>query len=82
MDWTFSFWIFPLLCMVFMVFMLIMMFRPGGGCMPFGIGHRGRGGNGSETPQQILNRRYANGEITKEQYEAMRRDMSQLGMGA
>jgi putative membrane protein len=80
MDWTFSFWIFPLLCMVFMVF--IMMFRHGGGCMPFGIGHRGRAGNGSENPQQILNRRYANGEITKEQYEAMRRDMSQLGMGA
>ena len=41
------------------------------GRMPFGIGHRGRGGNGSETPQQILNCRYASGEITKEQYEAM-----------
>jgi putative membrane protein len=76
MDWTFSFWIFPLLCMIFMVLMMIMMFRQGGGCMPFGIGHRGRGVNGNETPQQILNRRYANGEITKEQYEAMRRDLS------
>lgn len=28
-----------------------------------------------ETPLDILKRRYANGEITKEQYEEMRRDL-------
>jgi len=29
----------------------------------------------SETPFQILDRRYASGEITKEQYEQMRSDL-------
>jgi uncharacterized membrane protein len=28
-----------------------------------------------ETPSQILERRYASGDITKEQYEQMRRDI-------
>jgi putative membrane protein len=74
MDWTFLFWVFPLLCMVFM---MIMMFRHGGSCMPFAGGHRGRSGNGGESPQQILDRRYASGQISKEQYEAMRRDLNQ-----
>jgi len=39
----------------------------------------------SETPFQILDRRYASGEITKEQYEETRRDFelspSQSGLG-
>lgn len=77
MDWTFVFWIFPLLCMVLMV---TMMFRHGGGCMPFGGGHRGRAGNAAPTLQQILNRRYANGQISKEEFEALRRDLNLTGM--
>ena len=70
-------WIFPLLCLVFMVAMMIMMFRRGGGCMPFGGGHRGRTANDGETPRQILDRRYASGQISKEQYAAMRRDLNE-----
>jgi putative membrane protein len=77
MDWTSLYWVFPLLCLMFMA---IMMLRHGGGCMPFGGRHRSRGGNGGETPQQILDRRYAGGQISKEQYEAMRRDLTQPGM--
>lgn len=30
-----------------------------------------------ESPRDILDRRYASGELTKEQYEAMRRDLEQ-----
>ena len=30
---------------------------------------------GSETPLEIIKRRYASGEITKEQFEAMKRDL-------
>ena len=30
----------------------------------------------AETPLEILKRRYASGEITKEQYEAMKRDVA------
>jgi uncharacterized membrane protein len=40
----------------------------------------------SETPGQILDRRYASGEITKEQHEQMKRELesssSQTGLGA
>lgn len=70
------FWIFPLLCVIFMVAMMFIMFRRGGiGCMPFGGGAGPRTGDRHETPRQILDRRYANGEITKEQYQQMRRDI-------
>ena len=65
MPYFSGFWIFPLLCLIFMA---IMMIACGG--MRFRFGHR------RETAREILERRYANGEIGKEQYEAMRRDFS------
>lgn len=34
-----------------------------------------RGGAGSETPLDILKKRYARGEITKEEYESMKKDL-------
>ena len=69
-------WIFPLLCLIFMAAMMVMMFRRGSGCMPVGGGHRGRTANDGETARQILDRRYASGQISEEQYAAMRRNMS------
>lgn len=87
MDFTWmpyfsGFWIFPLLCMVFMVAMMIAMFRRGGACMPFGGAHRARSGGEGETARQIVDRRYASGQISKEQYAAMRRDLDQPSAGA
>ena len=70
-------WIFPLLCLIFMVAMMIMMFRRGCGYMSSGGAHRVRTANGGETPRQILDRRYASGEIGKEQYAAMRSDLNE-----
>jgi len=35
-----------------------------------------RGGSSRETPLEILNKRYAKGEITKEEYDRLRRDLS------
>ncbi len=64
-----GFWIFPLFCLLFMV---IMMAACRGMCFRFG--HRGRG-RGHETTRQILDRRYASGEIDKDQYDAMRRNL-------
>jgi uncharacterized membrane protein len=72
-NWTPYFsgwWIFPLLCLVFMA---IMMF--GRGCMPFRGGHRAQSGDSGETARKILDRRYASGQIGKEEYDAMRRDL-------
>ncbi len=64
-------WIFPLL---FLLFMAIMMFACRG--MRFRCGHGTPGSGGHETARQILDRRYAAGEIDKEQYDAMRRDLN------
>jgi uncharacterized membrane protein len=68
------FWIFPLLCMIFMVAMMIMMFRRGG-CMPMRHGHTHASNDGRETPSQILDRRYASGEISRGQYEESKRTL-------
>lgn len=66
-----GFWIFPLLCVLFMAIMMI-----AGHCMPFRFRHGARSGDGRETARQILDRRYVNGEIGKEQYDALRRDLN------
>jgi putative membrane protein len=73
-SWTpyFSeFWILPLLCMLFLAVMMI-----GCGGTMFRSFHGARSGEGRETARQVLERRYANGEIGKEQYDLMRRDLN------
>lgn len=66
------FWIFPILCLLFMAFMMI-----GCGGMLSRFGHGGGGhGDGRETARQILERRYASGEIGKDQYDAVWRDLN------
>jgi putative membrane protein len=78
MDYTFmwpqmwqfgGWWIFPLLCFAFMVLMLWLMFRHGG-CMPSARRDR------DASAREILDRRYAGGELDKPQYEAMRRELA------
>lgn len=72
------FWIFPLLCLVFMAVMMLTMVRRGGGCIP--MGRRDMSPNGGhETPRQILDRRLASGQINREQYDVMRRDIEAAG---
>jgi putative membrane protein len=73
MDWlpyVSGFWIFPVFCLLFMAIMMI-------GChaMPFRFGHGARHADRGETGE-LLDRRYARGEIGKDQYEAMRRDLN------
>lgn len=36
-----------------------------------------RGGSGRETPLEILNKRYAKGEITEEEFDRMKRHLSE-----
>lgn len=80
-------WIFPLIFMILMVVFAVFMIRRAGswssghgqnhGWGPFGWWGPGHGpmGRWSETPREILDRRYASGELTKEQYEQMKRDI-------
>ena len=65
-----GFLIFPLFCLLFMA---IMMIACGG--MRFRFGHHDRSSDGGETARQVLERRYASGEIDKSQYEAVLRDL-------
>jgi putative membrane protein len=74
-----GFWIIPLVFMIVMCLLVGLMARRAGGwrCGVGCIGprHYGWQEGSSETPRQILDRRYASGEITKEQHEQMRRDL-------
>jgi putative membrane protein len=40
-----------------------------------GVGSRGARGSGPETPLEVLQRRYARGEIGKEEFEEKRKDL-------
>jgi len=72
------FWLFPLLCLIFMIGMMFMMFRIGG-CMSMHHDSRTGGGDGRETPRQILDRRFASGEIARDQYETLKRALQASG---
>ncbi len=61
-------WIFP---MLFLIVMILFLF--GGGSRRFW--RSSRHDERRESPREILDRRYASGEITKEQYEEMRRTL-------
>lgn len=42
----------------------------------FGRGERGSAVGGGETPLEIAKRRYAQGEISRDQFDQLRRDLS------
>ncbi len=65
MHWPIFWWIFPLLFFVMMFFMFFFMMRGGVGCM-----WRGRMiDRPHDSAVEILNKRYARGEIGKQEYE-------------
>ncbi len=75
MDWVLFL---ALMCLLCMGGMAVMMFAGGGRGMWWGHVHdhhlSGRD-DGIETAREVLDRRYANGEITEERYRAMRLDV-------
>jgi len=76
-------WIFPLMglaCMIVVAAVIVLAMRHMGGgtgmsCMP-PMMHMGHGMEaGAETPMDILKKRYAKGELTREEFEQMKRDL-------
>lgn len=67
-EWFPLMWIFPL---IFLVVMLLFLFRGAG--WPMCSGRRMREEYGSA--REILDRRYARGEISQEEYQRMKKDL-------
>ncbi|MHB1565296.1 MAG: SHOCT domain-containing protein [Acidiferrobacter sp.] len=63
-------WIFPVLFLVAMVFVMVFVMRSRGGGPGCGT-HR----MSSATAREELDRRYARGEVTRDQYQQMRKDL-------
>ena len=69
-EWFPLMWIFPL---IFLVVMLLFLFRGGGGGWPM-CGSHGRRDR-EDSAREILDRRYARGEINQEEYQRMKKEL-------
>jgi putative membrane protein len=67
-------WIFPVIGLIVFLLVIYLVFTRGfpGGC---GFGGHGRGDTQPTTPLDILKTRYAKGEIGREEFERMKKDL-------
>ena len=73
--WLGGMWIMPIVCLLAVILVggiLFLVFR--GGCCGWTAGSR-RLPDSGEDALDILRKRYARGEITKEQFDQMRKDI-------
>jgi putative membrane protein len=71
-GWGMGFgWIFMVLFWVLVIVGTVFLVR-----WIVSYGQKGQGMQSSETPLDILKKRYAKGEISREQYEQMKKDIS------
>ncbi|VAW24857.1 hypothetical protein MNBD_BACTEROID04-1414 [hydrothermal vent metagenome] len=74
--WMGGMWIFPFIMLIVMLFVIFMIFGRGSYRPPWNHYNKNYyNNNQKETPLEILNKRYANGEISKEEYEKIKRDI-------
>ena len=71
-------WIIPIVMIAVMFIMMTLMMSRRGGFGPWqDSGGRDRESRKSETTLEILKKRYASGEITKEEFEQMKSDLGE-----
>ena len=68
-------WIFPMIMFVVIICLFVMFGRGGCGISWKGSGGHHREGGESESSLEILKKRYAKGEITKGEFERMKKDI-------
>ena len=71
-------WIFPIIMCIIMMVFVFFVFGRGGFRPPWmqGSDRNPRRSTGTETPLELLKKRYARGEITREEFEEMKRDLA------
>jgi putative membrane protein len=77
--WWGGWWLFPMImCIAMVIFFFLILgrrgFRPP--WMGYSDRHHSSESTESETSLEILKKRYAKGEISKEEFEQMKRDIS------
>jgi putative membrane protein len=69
-------WLFFPVCLLMCIGMMVMLMRPHGGHHSHWFADGSSAANGlRETPRQVLDRRYASGEINEERYRQMRANL-------
>ena len=78
--WWGGWWMFPMMMPLFMlifaVFIIYGVFGRGSVRPPWWRNDSSSNSQGAETPIEILKKRYAKGEISREEFEQMKRDLA------
>ncbi|WP_335965497.1 SHOCT domain-containing protein [Galbibacter sp. PAP.153] len=74
-HWMNGMWVFPFIMIIVMLFVVFMIFGRGGFRPPWSNNDNYYSNKPKETPLDVLKKRYANGEISKEEFDKIKNDI-------